>query len=57
MKEGEHMSNIAKETKKMNETWVSKQNDLHKTYSNYILAGGLLVVALFIGLLLFMYLK
>lgn len=45
---------ISKETKEMNKTWISKQQDLHKTTSNYIIGCGLLVVIVFLGLLTFM---
>lgn len=39
------MSQISKETKELNKAWVSKQQDLHKTYSSYIIGGGVLVVS------------
>ena len=50
------MSQISKETKELNKTWVSKQQDLHKTYSSYIIGGGVLVVIFRLILLAIMYL-
>ncbi|MCR0643792.1 MAG: hypothetical protein ACLT2J_18505 [[Clostridium] innocuum] len=55
-KEGECMSQISKETKELNKAWVSKQQDLHKTYSSYIIGGGVLVVIVLLILLAIMYL-
>ena len=55
-KEGGRMSQISKETKDLNKTWVSKQQDLHKTYSSYIIGGGVLVVVVLLILLAMMYL-
>lgn len=50
------MSQISKETKDLNKTWVSKQQGLHKTYSSYIIGGGVLVVVVLLILLAMMYL-
>ena len=50
------MSQISKETQELNKAWVSKQQDLHKTYSSYIIGGGVLVVIVLLILLAIMYL-
>lgn len=45
-----------KGNKGIEQSMVSKQQDLHKTYSSYIIGGGVLVVIVLLILLAIMYL-
>lgn len=44
------MKRVDKETKKLNKTWVAKQDELQKDWSGYYI-GGLIVVVIVIGIL------
>lgn len=45
-----------KETKKMNQEWIQKQQDMKKTWSGYYIGGAILAVMI-LGFLIWTFIK